>query len=786
MAKGPRLNAYFGRREAALQMAGTALRIEYVDATGPRLLEPTGPAGGEINFLIGPEQTWERGIPLLDGVAYRDLYRGIDMIYRGSGPNLKSEFIVAPGEDPGRIRLRYAGADPVRVQDDGSLAIRVGRHMLHESAPVIYQERDGARLPVEGGFQVNGDIVSFVVGGYDRSLPLTIDPVISYLTLLGGSGADAALSLAIDSTGAAYVAGFTASYDLPTANPEQNFNGGGNEVFVAKLNPAGSGLTYCTYIGGRGDDRAYGIAVDASGAAYVTGSTASTNFPVKGALQPKLAGGKNAFVLKLNPAGNTLVYSTYLGGNGSDVGNGIALDASGNAYVAGDTTSLNFPAGAFQKSNRGAPDGFVSKVAADGSRLLYSTYLGGSGEDHVTAIAVDAGGAAFVTGSTYSPDFPVANAYQPSLAGGQDAFVTRLSATGNSLIFSTYLGGSGGMLGSMESGHGLALDALGNAYVAGETSSTNFPIRGATQSTNAGWQDAFAAKFSPAGALVYSTYIGGVNLDIANAIAVDATGAAYIAGQTTSANLASILVSQNPPTGVFDAFVVKLVPTGDSVAALLYFGGVGADNATAIAVDAASNMYLAGWTLSPNLPVVNGFQTINGGNYSAFVGKMSFATAGAALALAKSHTGNLARGQKGATYTLVVSNRAGAAATIGPVTVTDTLPAGLTLASMSGTGWSCSGVTCSRVDALSAGASYPPITVTVNVAADAPPWVTNTAAVSGGGSATAQATDPTASPRAPRRSSNRTRSHAATGTADMVATGGASRTTPRLTRPMPK
>jgi len=211
MAKGPRLNAYFGRREAALQMGGAALHIEYVDASGPRLLEPVGQAGGEINFLIGPEQTWEHGIPLLDGVAYRDLYRGIDMIYRGSGPNLKSEFIVAPGEDPGRIRLRYAGADPIRVQDDGSLSLRVGRHMLRESAPVIYQERDGARLPVEGAFQVNGYIVSFVVGGYDRSLPLTIDPVISYLTLLGGSGADAALSLAVDSTGAAYVAGFTAS-----------------------------------------------------------------------------------------------------------------------------------------------------------------------------------------------------------------------------------------------------------------------------------------------------------------------------------------------------------------------------------------------------------------------------------------------------------------------------------------------------------------------------------------------------------------------------------------------
>jgi hypothetical protein len=240
MAKGPRLNAYFGRREATVQMAGSVLRIEYVDASGPRLLEPTGEASGEANFLIGPEQNWQTGIPLLDGVAYRDLYRGIDMLYRGSGPNLKSEFLVAPGENPGRIRLRYAGAERIVVQDDGSLSIRVGRHMLHESAPVVYQQRDGERVPVEGAFQVAGNIVSFIVGGYDRSLPLTIDPVISYLTLLGGSGADAALGLAVDAAGAAYVAGFTSSYDLPTANPEQNFNGGGNEIFVAKLKSTGS------------------------------------------------------------------------------------------------------------------------------------------------------------------------------------------------------------------------------------------------------------------------------------------------------------------------------------------------------------------------------------------------------------------------------------------------------------------------------------------------------------------------------------------------------------------
>jgi hypothetical protein len=632
VAKGPRLTAYFTRRGAVLDLRGSALRIEFVDAAGPRDMEAEG-GSGVANFLLGPEEAWITGVPLLDGIVYRDVYAGVDVRYGGSGADLKSEYVVRPGADPSGIRLRYQGADRLEVNEDGSLAIQVGRHSLRETPPVIYQERGGARQRVEGGFQVNGDIVSFVVGGYDRSLPLIIDPVLYYMTLLGGSNMDAALALAVDAAGSAYLAGFTSSYDLPTVGSAQSASAGGNEVFVAKLAPEGSRLVYCTYIGGRGDDRAYGLAVDPTGAAYVTGSTTSSNFPLRSAYQSKLAGGRNAFVLKLAASGNALVYSTYLGGNGADTANGIAIDGAGNAYVAGDTTSTSFPATAFQKTIRGAPDGFIAKLSADGSRLVYSTYLGGTGEDHLNAIAVDASGSAVLTGSTYSPDFPVANAVQANLAGGQDAFVTRLSADGKSLIFSTYLGGSGGMLGATETGHAIALDTAGNIYVAGETSSVNFPIRSAVQSANAGWQDAFVSKFGPTGTLVYSTYIGGANLDMVNAIAVDPSGCAYVAGQTTSSTLASMLVSQAAPTGVFDVFAVKLAATGDAVAGLSYFGGVGADVATAVALDSASNLYVAGWTLSPNFAVVNGFQTVNGGNYSAFAGKMSFTANGVGVSV---------------------------------------------------------------------------------------------------------------------------------------------------------
>ena len=464
-----------------------------------------------------------------------------------------------------------------------------------------------------------------MIDAYDRSAPLVIDPVL-YSTLLGGASSDAATAVAVDTSGSAYVAGFTASYDFPTANPRQNFNAGGNEVFVAKLNPAGNGLIYCTYLGGSGDDRAYGIALGADGSAYVAGVTASRNFPLANALQSRLAGAKNAFVLKLNPAGNALVFSTYLGGAGSDTANAIAVDPNGNVYVAGDTTSTAFPVTGLQTGNHGSQDAFVAKLAGDGSRLLYGTYLGGAYNDHAAAIAVDPSGTAYVTGSTYSPDFPVAQAWQNHPGGGQDAFVARLSADGGSLLFSTYLGGTGGQLGYPEIGQGIALDAQGAAYITGVTASADFPVLGPAQASRQGSLDAFAAKLSSSGTLVYSTYLGGTGLEAGNAIAVDASGAAYIAGQTYSSDLPVVNALQPASGGGYDAFVARLSAGGDALLFLSYLGGSGSDTAASVALDSSSNVYLAGWTLSTNFPVVNGFQSVNAGTYGAFVAKLGSVT----------------------------------------------------------------------------------------------------------------------------------------------------------------
>lgn len=622
LARTPRLTAYFSRGEAQFRAAAGAVRMRF---EGARAVDPEarGRLPGVVNYLGRVRQSRLVGLPLYQEVVYRSLYPGIDMVYGVAGRNLKSEFVVAAGADPAAIRVRYSGAGRPSIAEDGALVIPLGAGPLREQAPTVYQEIDGNRVPIQGRFALAGETVSFEIGAYDRSRTLVIDPAIAYSTLLGGAGADAANAVAVDTQGAAYVAGFTESTNFPTVNPTRNFNAGGDDVFIAKFKADGSGLVYCTYLGGSGQDIAAAIAVDASGAVYVAGSTTSADFPVRSPLQTKLAGARNAFAVKLGPAGNTLVYSTYLGGNASDSANGIAVDSSGNAYLTGDTNSLNFPASGWQRSNRGGQEAFAAKIAADGSRLVWSSYLGGSGADRGAAIAVNAAGAAWVAGSTWSSDFPTAGAFQTSSGGGQDAFIARFSADGATLAFSSYLGGSGGAVIYPEAAQAIALDAAGNAYVAGVTSSADFPTLKPAQSALRGAMDAFAAKVSAAGALVYSTYLGGSGVDIANAIAVDWSGSAYIAGYTYSTDLLTVGALQSSNRGDCDAFLAKL-NSAPAVVYLSYLGGNGADTVAAVATDTVGGVYLAGWTQSTNFPLLNPYQAVDGNAYGTFVTKLNF------------------------------------------------------------------------------------------------------------------------------------------------------------------
>ncbi|WP_303803105.1 SBBP repeat-containing protein, partial [Alicyclobacillus macrosporangiidus] len=425
------------------------------------------------------------------------------------------------------------------------------------------QEIEGQQVPVTSSFLLQKDQdgeweYGFQVGhDFDPCYPLIIDPTLVYSTYLGGSGIDQGLGIAVDSSGAAYVTGLTTSPDFPTQNPFQGALVGVFNAFVTKFSPAGNALVYSTYLGGSGGDAGNGIAVDSSGSAYVTGFTISPNFPTQNPFQGALAGGFDAFVTKFNPAGNALVYSTYLGGSGNDEGFGIAVDSMGSAYVTGVTESPDFPTqNPFQGALAGVEDAFVTKFSPAGNTLLYSTYLGGSGVDEGRGIAIDSSGSAYVTGFTDSPDFPTQNPFQGALAGPEDTFVTKFSPGGNTLVYSTYLGGSG-----FDEGFGIAVDSSGSAYVTGQTDSPNFPTQNPFQGALAGVADAYVTMFSPSGnTLVYSTYLGGSGSDEGLGIAVDSTGSAYVTGLTDSTDFPTQNPFQGALAGPNDAFVTKIGP----------------------------------------------------------------------------------------------------------------------------------------------------------------------------------------------------------------------------------
>jgi uncharacterized protein (TIGR03437 family) len=353
-----------------------------------------------------------------------------------------------------------------------------------------------------------------------------------YSTYLGGGGPDEGHGIAVDVQGNAYITGSTGSLDFPTKNAIQGTTGGSGDAFLTKLNPSGSALVYSTYLGGSAQDNGTAVAIDAAGNAYVVGSTFSVDFPTRNPFQSTKGAQEDAFVAKINPAGSAWVYATYLGGNNVDEGNGIAVDAAGSAYVTGYTASTNFPvASPYRGSNAGAVDAFVSKLNPAGSALVYSTYLGGSATDYGTAIAVDSSGSAYVTGIVTSDDFPVVNPIDATLGSHavDDAFVAKFNASGSSLMYSTYLGG-----GSTDDPYAIAVDKAGNAYITGRTNSSDFPLTNPIQTTRFAF-DIFVTEINASGsARLFSTFIGGSGSESGRGIAVDGLGNIHVAGEGTS------------------------------------------------------------------------------------------------------------------------------------------------------------------------------------------------------------------------------------------------------------
>jgi hypothetical protein len=587
--------------------------------------------GCVANYFIGDSPgNWRTGVPSYREVLYKEVYPGIDLRYRGNRQKLEYDFLVSPGAEPSQIEIRYQGILSLNVGSGGDLLVETDFGLFHEQKPVVYQQNGGTRIPVTAEFVLkSSNSFGFrFPEGYNPSLPLIIDPLLEFSTFLGGSGNDYGRGIAMDTAGNIYVCGYTVSADFPIKNAfDSTYNGGGtvgHDVFITKISPAGDSLIYSTYLGGAtGDDRGFSIAVDDSGNVYLTGVTTSTDFPTVAALQGTNAGVEDVFISKLSADGQSLIYSTYLGGSNEDVGVGIAVDVAGNAYVTGNTASpdFNLSPSPYDNTLDGAEDAFVAKLSSDGSTLVYSTYLGGSADDYGVGVDVNAAGNAFLTGYTLSSDFPTASAFDSTYNGGSssgDVFVTCFSPAGDLLVYSTYLGGS-----SDDVGLAIALDDLDNAYVTGYTFSSTFPTANAYDGTFNGTFDAFVSKLNASGdTLVYSTFLGGIGGEFGSGIAVDQSGAFCVVGNTPSNDFPIIDPYDGSFNGGYDVFITYYTPAGDSLIYSTYLGAYGYDYVYDVRVDSFQTAYLVGYTNSATFPTLNALQDSLVGGYDAFVTKM--------------------------------------------------------------------------------------------------------------------------------------------------------------------
>src|SRR2546427_564319 len=706
---------------------GVAVRMHLACSSSASKISPLDELPGKSNYFVGRDPLkWHTNVPTFGRVHYQNVYRGVDLVYHGNQQELEYDFVVAPGADLKKIIVnidsgpesseeKSQATSKLRIDQNGDLVFPTAEGELLYLKPVAYQASSigaEAREFLEAHYVLKGSgQIGFEVAPYDKARPLVIDPVLTYSTFVAGSSNDLALAIAVDSSGAAYITGSTNSTDFPITmgaldtgcGTDGNCNGSlqNTDVFVTKLNSTGSALVYSTYLGGSFDEQGQAIAVDASGNAYVTGYTRSYDFPVTvGAAQttcgPYVASnfvtcasstGSNCagapsvegfstgslvdvFVTKLNPSGSALVYSTFLGGTGNDNASGIAVNAAGQAYVAGSTdsqqqegyvrngacpstsgystsyptTSSGFmaappisatPAGSPFPSFQ--PSAVFSKLSADGKSLLYSTYFGSGGpalHNGANAVAVDSSDKAYVVGFTNSATFPTTSGvFQQTVAGPnpnsacgsqspcRDAFVAKFDPSmsgAGSLVYSTLLGGSG-----EDAALGVTVDSAGNAYVTGNAGfnsapSSDFPTTlGAFQTScpsSCLGDKLFVTKLNPtATGLVYSTFLGGNGGDDENSnpIALDSSGRAYIAGGTSSSNFPTANAIQSSLPGVASAFVTLLNASGSGVDFSTYFGGTQAQAvATGVALDGSDNIYVVGYTGDPSFPTTSGaFQT---------------------------------------------------------------------------------------------------------------------------------------------------------------------------------
>jgi hypothetical protein len=530
---------------------------------------------GISNYFIGNDpRRWHTHIPTYKEVQFEQIRPGVNLVYYGNQSQLEYDFVLSPGVKPDSLRLSFEGSDAA-IDERGDLVFTSTAGQVTFRRPVAYQYSNadpGKKHFLTASFVLKGhNRVGFEVPDYDPRQSLVIDPYLYYSTYLGGSGGDTGNAIALDSLNDAFVTGSASSTNFPTkgssatSQPYQKTYGGDTDAFVTMLRYDGEVLIYSTYLGGNNYDVGNGIAVDSSGDAYIVGSTSSANFPTtpSNVFQPSFGGNTDAFVAKLDPSGSKLLYSSYLGGSNVDYGNALAIDQYGNAYVTGYTESTDFPTvNPIQSGNNGNGDAFVAEVNTNATELVYSTYLGGSSADSGQGIAADLGGNAYVVGYTFSTNFPTYNAYQAANGGSVDAFITKVASGGSNLVFSTYLGGKGD-----DRAWAVALDAQLNVYVTGST----------------------LTPCTPAPTTPPTTYCSPISTF-----------------PTTAGAFQTYTTKESP--GYAAAFVTKFNFLGSNLLYSTLLSGSLSDAAAGIAVDNSGNAYVTGYTESNDFPTADALQ----------------------------------------------------------------------------------------------------------------------------------------------------------------------------------
>ncbi|HEY1342300.1 MAG TPA: SBBP repeat-containing protein [Bryobacteraceae bacterium] len=628
-AKGPSVSFADSKR----------LDIGLMNANRAAAIEPLERVPVRTDYFVGSRQNWKSEVPSYARVRYRDVYPGVDLVLYGNGSQLEYDFVLAPGADPRTVWLKFDGASHVSLTPDGDLQIDAGGSRIVQKKPVIYQEDPaGARHEIAGAYELlSHNRASIRVARYDRTRPLVIDPVLTYASYIGGSETDQVTAVTLDNKGRLYVAGWTNNGDIgATDGAYRNANAGFSDGFVAILDatPAGDfALKMLTYLGGAGIDLPTAITADSAGFVYITGTTTSTNYPVAGqAVQPTGAGTSvEAFVTELNTNAtgtDALWYSTYLGGSAGDQKpHGIAVDNKGFIYVIGETRATDFPvtASAYQSVTWGPQDMFLSKIDITSTSLVYSTYLGGELAEEGRAIAVAPNGLVYFAGSTYSTTFPFAGSpLHPTPVGNFDIIIGVMDMTKsgvNSLVYCTYFGGS-----DNDEVRGIAIDPKGNLLLTGYTMSGDFPVTpDAMQHSYGGNADAFVSvvnPLDPKNFVVYSTYLGGTDGDVAYGVGSDSAGNLYVTGYTISSDFPVQNALQGSWGGGIDLFLTKFKPGVTGSPAMVYstyLGGAAQYVPLGMTVGADGTAYVAGYAGTGLSTTDNALQAFRGGQSDGFI-----------------------------------------------------------------------------------------------------------------------------------------------------------------------